>query len=97
MPGARKRVAFRAMSKAGTSKAAIRRELGISRRTAGGWAAADGSGQDADALSHGPRGPVASVLDPYKEIVRTRLSEYPELSAERRSLAAYGRLGEVVR
>ena len=78
-----KRVRFRALLKGGMSKAAISRELGISRRTATRWAAADDLGRGSEALTYGPRAAVPSVLDPHKEIVRIRLSEYPDLSAER--------------
>ena len=78
-----KRVLFRAMLKGGMSKAAISRELGISRRTATRWATADSGGRGHEALSYGPRTTGSSILDPYKEIVRIRLSEYPDLSAVR--------------
>ena len=78
-----KRVLFRALLKGGMSKAAIGRDLGISRRTATRWAAADGAGRGSEALTYGPRAALPSVLDPYKEIVRLRLSEYPDLSSER--------------
>ena len=50
-----KRVLFRAMLKSGMGKAAISRELGISRRTATRWAAADSDGRGHEALSYGPR------------------------------------------
>ena len=78
-----KRVLFRALLKGGMSKSAISRELGISRRTATRWAAADGAGRGSEALTYGPRAAVPSVLDAYQEIVRVRLSEYPDLSSER--------------
>ena len=78
-----KRVRFRALFKGGMSKAAISRELGISRRTATRWAAADDVGRGSEALTYGPRAAVPSVLNPYQEIVRLRWSEYPDLSAER--------------
>ena len=78
-----KRMRFRALLQGGMSKTAIGRELGISRRTATRWAAADRAGRCGEALSYGPRPAVVSVLDPYKEIVRVRLSAYPELSAVR--------------
>ena len=78
-----KRVLFRALLKGGMSKAAISRDLGISRRTATRWAAADGAGRGSEALTYGPRAGVPSILDPYQEIVRLRLSEYPDLSSER--------------
>lgn len=78
-----KRVVFRALLKGGMSKAAISRELEISRRTAIRWAEADSAGRGYEALSYGPRATAPSILDPYKEIVRIRLSEYPDLSAVR--------------
>ena len=78
-----KRTRFRTLLKGGMSKAAISRELGISRRTATRWAAADGAGRGYEAWTYGPRAAAPSILDPYKAIVRVRLSEYPELSAER--------------
>ena len=78
-----KRVLFRALLKGGMSKSAISRDLGISRRTATRWAAADGAGRGSEALTYGPRAAVPSILDPYQEIVRLRLSEYPDLSSER--------------
>ena len=70
-----KRVLFRALLKGGMSKAAISRELGISRRTATRrtatrWSAADGAGRGSEALTYGPRAAVPSILDRYKEIVR---------------------------
>ncbi len=78
-----KRMRFRALLRKGLSKAAISRELAISRRTATRWAAADRAGRCGEALTYGPRPAVGSVLDPYKEIVRVRLSAYPQLSAVR--------------
>ena len=86
-----KRLLFRALLKGGMSKAAISRELGISRRTAT-RAAAEGAGRVYEALTYGPRAAAPSILDRYKEIVRIRLSEYPDLSAERvfRELRASG-------
>ena len=78
-----KRMLFRAPLKGGMSKAAINQELGISRRTATRWSAAEGAGQGYEALSYGRRAAVPSILDPYQEIGRLRLSEYPDLSSER--------------
>ena len=69
-----KRVRFRALVQEGMSKTAISRELGIGRRTATRWAAADRVGRNGEALTYGPRPAVPSMLDPYKEIVRVRLS-----------------------
>ena len=90
-----KRVRFRALVQEGMSKTAISRELGIGRRTATRWAAADRVGRNGEALTYGPRPAVPSMLDPYKEIVRVRLSAYPELSAVRlfRELRASGYSG----
>ena len=65
-----KRVLFRALLKGGMSKAAISRDLGISRRTATRGSAADGAGRGSEALTYGPRAAVPSILDRYKEIVR---------------------------
>lgn len=78
-----KRVLFRTLLQGGMSKAAIGRALGISRRTVTRWATVDGAGKGHEALSYGPRVAAPSILDPYREVVRLRLSEYPELSAER--------------
>lgn len=77
-----KRVRFRRLLQEGMNKTAISRELAIGRRTATRWAAADRAG-DGEALTYGPRPAVLSLLDPYKEIVRVRLSAYPDLSAVR--------------
>ena len=60
-----KRVLFRALLKGGMSKAATSRDLGISRRTATRWAAADDVGRGSEALTYGPRAAVPSVLNPY--------------------------------
>lgn len=38
---------------------------------------------DNEPVRHGPRRRRPSKLDPYKEIIDTRLAEYPELSAVR--------------
>ena len=78
-----KQVRFRALLEGGMSKTAISRELVIGRRTATRWAAAERAGRCGAALTYGPRPAAPSVLDPYKEIVRVRLSAYPELSAVR--------------
>ena len=78
-----KRERFRALLRRGMSKAAISRELRISRRTATRWAAADRAGSCGEGLIYGPRPAAPSVLDPYKEIVRVQLSAYPKVSAAR--------------
>ena len=68
----------------GMSRAAIARRLGISERTIRRWIGAGELDRDLDAPpQYTPRPPVATQLDPYKEIIRTRLGAYPELSAVR--------------
>ena len=70
----------------GLPVAAIARELGVDRRTIHRWKAA-GELQPDPETGHLPhkerRAPQSCKLDPYKEIIRTRLAEYPELSAVR--------------
>ena len=85
MIGRETRVLLRHYLEQGMSKAAIARHVGVSRRTVYRWIA---SGQlnrelDDEAVRYGPRRPRPSNLDPYREIIRTRLAEYPELSAVR--------------
>ena len=67
------------------SKAAIARHLRISRRTVYNWIEAGelDRGVDDKAVRYRPRVPQPSKLDPFKEIIRTRLADYPELSAVR--------------
>jgi transposase len=66
------------------SKAAIARQLGVSRRIVYHWIA---SGQLERDLSAPPpvrtAAPRATKLDPYKSIITTRLDSYPALSAVR--------------
>jgi transposase len=70
----------------GLSKAAIAREVGIDRRTVYRWLA-DGQLDPDPETGHLPkrdrRAPQPCKLDPYREIIRTRLGTYPELSAVR--------------
>ena len=85
MIGRETRVLLRHYLEQGMSKAAIARQVGVSRRTVYRWIE---SGQldrelDDEAVRYGPRRPRPSKLDPYKGIVRARLAEYPELSAVR--------------
>ena len=68
----------------GLSKAAIARRLGISERTIRRWIADGELDRDLDqAPRYKPRPPRPTKLDPYKEILQTRLADYPELSAVR--------------
>ena len=70
----------------GLPVAAIARELGVDRRTIHRWKAA-GELQPDPETGHLPqkdrRAPQPCKLDPYKEIIRARLADYPELSAVR--------------
>lgn len=70
----------------GLSKAAIARQVGIDRRTVYRWIAAGELEPDPDTgllPSAARRAPQPCKLDPYREIIRTRLETYPELSAVR--------------
>ncbi len=85
MIGREARVLLRHYLEQGMSKAAIARQVGVSRRTVYRWIA---SGQldrelDDEAVRYGPRSSRPSKLDPYKGIIETRLAEYPDLSAVR--------------
>jgi len=85
MIGREKRVLLRHYLEQGLSKAAIARRAKVSERTLYRWIA---SGQldrelDNEPVRYGPRRRRPSKLDPYKEIIDTRLAEYPELSAVR--------------
>ena len=85
MIGRETRVLLRHYLEQGLSKAAIARRAEVSERTLYRWIA---SGQldrelDNEPVSYGPRRRRPSKLDPFKEIIGTRLAEYPELSAVR--------------
>jgi len=70
----------------GLSKAAIARQVGIDRRTVYRWIAAGELDPDPDTgllPSAARRAPQPCKLDPYRDIIRTRLETYPELSAVR--------------
>ena len=68
------RVEVKALRESGLSKSATARRLGVDRRTVGRWESKSSTTE---------RKRRAHKLDPYKEIVRTRLATYPELSAQR--------------
>ena len=85
MIGREKRVLLRHYLEQGLSKVAIARRAKVSERTLYRWIA---SGQldrelDNEPVRYGPRRRRPSKLDPYKEIIDTRLAEYPELGAVR--------------
>ena len=68
----------------GLSKAALARRLGITERTIRRWIANGELERDLDEPPrYRPRPPRPTKLDPYKDLIRTRLATYPELSAVR--------------
>ncbi len=85
MIGRETRVLLRHYLEQGVSKAAIARQLGISRRTVYRWIASGQLDRELDdgAVQYGPRARRVSKLDPYKGVIEARLAEYPELSAVR--------------
>ena len=85
MIGRETRVLLRHYLEQGLSKAAVARLAGVSRRTVHRWVAAGQLDRDLDEerVGYGPRRPRPSRLDPYKEIIETRLAGYPDLSAVR--------------
>ena len=85
MIGREKRVLLRHYLEQEMNKAAIARDLGISRRTVYHWIE---TGQldrelDEESVGYGPRCLMPSKLDPYKPLIDTRLREYPKLTAVR--------------
>ena len=103
MIGREKRVLLRHYFEQGMSKAAIARQLGISRRTVYHLIA---TGQldremDSEPVVYGPRRPMPSKLDPYKPLIDARLAEYPRLTAvrlfEEARAAGYGGSYNVVK
>ncbi len=67
---------MQALLKAGLTKAAVAERLGVSRRTVTRW-------QTETEPKPRPRKPRIQKLDPYKDIIRTRLQAYPELTVQR--------------
>ena len=74
---------MQACLKAGLSKVATARMIGVSRRTVHNWVEAGELERDPDddRLQYGPRTPGPSKLDPWKPVIAARLKAYPELSA----------------
>ncbi len=85
MIGRETRVLLRHYLEQGLSKAAVARRCGVSERTVYRWIAAGQLDRELDdgPVRYGPRRPRPSRLDPYKEIIETRLARYPDLSAVR--------------
>ena len=85
MFGRETRVLLRHYLEQGMSKAAIARQVGVSRRTVYRWIASSQLDRELDdeAVTYESRSPRPSKLDPYKGIIEARLAEYPQLSAVR--------------
>jgi transposase len=85
MIGREKRVLLRHYLEQGMNKAAIARELGISRRTVYHWIRTNQLDRELDneRVAYGPRRPMPSKLDRYKPLIDARLKEYPKLAAVR--------------
>ena len=67
---------MQALLEAGLTKAAVAERLGVSRRTVTRW-------QAETEPKPRQRKPRVQKLDPYKDIIRTRLQTYPELTVQR--------------
>ena len=82
MHGIEKRLLVKRYLEEGVSKSATARAVGISRRTVYNWIEAGELERDPDDLSvqYGPRRSRPSLLDPYKEMIEGRLSDFPQLS-----------------
>ncbi len=85
MIGREKRVLLRHYLEQGMNKAAIARDLGISRRTVYHWIKTGQLDRDLDEerAAYGPRRAMPSKLDAYKPLIDARLGEYPKLTAVR--------------
>jgi transposase len=79
------RVLLRHYLEQGLSKAAIARALGVSRRTVYHWIDTGQLDRDLDEgpARYGPRPVVARKIDRFREMIQTRLEQYPRLSATR--------------
>lgn len=97
MIGWEKRVLLRHYLEQGMTKMAVAELLGVSRRTVYHWIETGQLDRDVDeeTVKYGPRPVVATKIDPYKSIIRSRLEEYPELTAVRlfEEIRAAGYLG----
>ena len=85
MIGREKRVLLRHYLEQGMNKAAIARDLGISRRTVYHWIKTGQLDRDPDEerAAYGPRRAMPSKLDAYKPLIDARLGEYPKPPAVR--------------
>jgi transposase len=85
MIGWEKRVLLRHYLEQGMTKTAVAERLGVSRRTVHHWIETGQLDRDVSerTVRYGPRPPVPRKIDAYKEIIVSRLAEYPELAAKR--------------
>lgn len=85
MYGREKRVLLREYMELGQSKSALAAKLGLSRRTIYHWISTGQLDRDLDDLSvhYKERPATARKIDPYREIIDSRLAEFPRLSAVR--------------
>jgi transposase len=83
--GWERRVLLKHYLKQGFSQTEIAEKLGIDRRTIYRWIKGGQLDRDLDveAVRYKPRAPIPHKLDPYKPIIRSRLEEFPALSAVR--------------
>ena len=83
MYGREQRVVLRHYLEQGVPKAALVRQLGVSRRTIYHWLATEQLSRELDnqAVRYGPRRPAGRKLDPYRAIINERLGEFAELTA----------------
>ncbi len=85
MIGRETRVLLRHYLEQGANKAAIARQVGVSRRTVYRWIASGQLDRELDdkAVKYGPRRPRPSKLDPYKGIIQASAGRVS--GAERRA------------
>src|SRR4029453_4504594 len=85
MYGREQRVLLRHYLERGLSKAEVARELGVSRRTVYHWIETGQLDRDLDhaSVQYAARPPVARKIDAFRNIIDTRLTEFPRLAATR--------------
>lgn len=85
MIGWETRVLLRHYLEQGLTKTAVAEMLGVGRRTVHHWIETGQLDRDlsAETVAYGSRPPVPTKIDPFKEIIVSRLAEYPKLTAKR--------------
>ena len=85
MHGREQRVLLRHYLARGLSKAEVARELGISRRTVYHWIATGQLDRELDEapVRYTPRPAVVRKIDPFRNMIDARLSEFPKLTSTR--------------